>query len=386
MSAPRLTRVLSLLACAATSVALLAGCSSGNGAGNGPGNGAGNGAGNGGSTAGGTGGTAGGHSAAAASGRHLTAAEPQGRAVCKGKAITDIVQKVEPSVVTIQTRQGLGSGIVYRKDIILTDQHVVAVNEGQPQTFKNVQVSLADGTRLTGTVIGSDVETDLAVIKVPRDDLPPLTFRTTLPRQGETVLAVGSPLGFSSSVTEGIVSALGRDLPSSSSTPPLVDLVQTDAPISPGNSGGALVDVCGHVVGVNEAYIPPQSGAVSLGFATPSVVATSIADQLIAKGVAQHPFLGVNVTNLTPDIARALGTSARQGAVVVSVVRGGPAARAGLQRGDVIVKLGSHQVTDYADLLGELRIVKPGTQVPVTVNRSGQEKTLTVTIGSRTEH
>lgn len=368
MPAPRLTRPLSLLVCAVAGAVLLAGCSSGGGNDEANGNA-----------------SATQNAPAAASGKHVTRAIPEGRKVCKGKAITDIVQQVEPSVVTIRTQKGLGSGIVYRKNIILTDQHVVAVNEGQPQTFSQVQVSLADGTILTGKVIGSDVATDLAVIKVQRDNLPPLTFRTALPRQGETVLAVGSPLGFSSSVTEGIVSALGRDLPSSSTTPPLVDLIQTDAPISPGNSGGALVDVCGHVVGVNEAYIPPQSGAVSLGFATPSVVATSIADQLIAKGVAQHPFLGVNVTNLTPNIAQALGTSAHQGVVVVSVVRGGPAEKAGLQRGDVIVKLGSHQVTDYADLLGELRTTKPGNQVPITVNRGGQEKTLTVTIGSRTQ-
>jgi S1-C subfamily serine protease len=374
MPAPRTTRPVSLLACLAATVALAAGCSSG-------------GAASGGADA--RGGHGGGSTArnapAAASGKHVTRAVPQGRPVCKGKAITDVVQQVEPSVVTVRTQKGLGSGIVYRKDIILTDQHVVAVNEGQPQTFSRVQVSLADGTTLTGKVVGSDVATDLAVIRVSRDNLPPLTFRTTLPRQGETVLAVGSPLGFSSSVTEGIVSALGRDLPSSSTTPPLVDLIQTDAPISPGNSGGALVDVCGHVVGVNEAYIPPQAGAVSLGFATPSVVATSIADQLIAKGVAQHPFLGVNVTNLTPNIARALGTSAREGVVVVGVVSGGPSAKAGIQRGDVIVKLGSHRVTDYADLLGELRTTTPGSRVPVTVNRGGTEKTFTVTIGSRTE-
>lgn len=362
-------RTLTLVAAAAATLVMLGGCASG--------------AGGGGHQAGG--GLSGSTPSTASSGRHLTQAVPQGKPVCHGKPITQVVQQVEPSVVTIRTPQGLGSGIVYRSNIILTDQHVVAVNEGQPQTYSHVQVSLADGTTLTGKVVGSDVPTDLAVIKVPRDNLPPLTFRTSLPQQGETVLAVGSPLGFSSSVTQGIVSALGRDLPSSSTTPPLVDLIQTDAPISPGNSGGALVDVCGHVVGVNEAYIPPQAGAVSLGFATPSVVATSIADQLIAHGVAQHPFLGVNIVNLTPDIAHALGTSAKQGVVVVSVVRGGPAATAGLRRGDVIVKLDGHQVAGYADLLGVLRTLQPGSRVPVTVNRAGQVRTFTVTIGSRTE-
>ena len=366
-------RTLTRVAAAAAALLMLGGCAGGGGGGSGR-----TGGGPGGSTPSST-------SSSTSGGGHLTRAVPQGKPVCKDKPITQVVQQVEPSVVTIRTPKGLGSGIVYRSDIILTDQHVVAVNEGQPQTYSHVQVSLADGTTLTGKVIGSDVPTDLAVIKVPRDNLPPLTFRTSLPQQGETVLAVGSPLGFSSSVTQGIVSALGRDLPSSSTTPPLVDLIQTDAPISPGNSGGALVDVCGHVVGVNEAYIPPQAGAVSLGFATPSVVATSIADQLIAHGVAQHPFLGVNITNLTPDIARALGTSAKQGVVVVSVVRGGPAAKAGIRRGDVIVKLDGHPVAGYADLLGVLRTLQPGSQVPVTVNRGGQVRTFTVTVGSRAE-
>ncbi|HET8603466.1 MAG TPA: trypsin-like peptidase domain-containing protein [Marmoricola sp.] len=369
MSRAPAPRALSVLTCLVAGAALLAGCSGG-----------------GGGTASASSGDHGGSASSGDQGSrtHVTRATPRGTPVCHGKALTDVVRQVEPGVVTIRTPQGLGSGVVYRRDMVLTDQHVVAVHEGQPQTFTHVQVALADGATITGKVVGSDLTTDLAVVQVTRH-LPALTFRTSLPQQGETVLAVGSPLGFSSSVTEGIVSALGRDLPSSSTTPPLVDLIQTDAPISPGNSGGALVDVCGHVVGINEAYIPPSSGAVALGFATPSVVATSIADQLIAHGVAQHPFLGVNVTNLTPDIARSLGTSAHQGVVVVGVVRGGPADRAGIQRGDVIVELAGHAVTDYADLLGELRTQRPGAKVPVKVNRRGQEKTFTVTIGSRAE-
>ncbi len=351
-----------MLASAVLSLGLLAGCSSGSGSGAG------------GPT----------RSRSPHASPHVTRATPAGRPVCHAKPITTVVQQVEPSVVTVRTQNGLGSGIVYRKNIILTDQHVVAAQEGSPQVFRHVQVSLADGSELSGTVVGSDLATDLAVVKVKRD-LPPLTFRTSLPQQGETVLAIGSPLGFSSSVTEGIVSALGRDLPGSGSSTPLVDLIQTDAPISPGNSGGALVDSCGHVVGVNEAYIPPQSGAVSLGFATPSVVATSIADQLIAHGVARHPYLGVRVANLTPSIAQSLGTSVSSGVVVVGTASGGPAAKAGVRRGDVITRLGKHRVSDYADLLGELRGVKPGSRTTVVVNRSGKTLHITVTVGSRTQ-
>jgi serine protease Do len=318
-------------------------------------------------------------------GPHLSTAVPQGRQVCRGQSVPDVVQRIEPQVVTVRTSKGLGSGIVYRSDIVLTDQHVVAREEGSPQTFSTVEVLLADGSRHSATVIASDLLTDLAVLRVKGAHLPVATFRKTVPRPGETVLAIGSPLGFSSSVTEGVVSALGRNLPSSpdSSQPPLVDLIQTDAPISPGNSGGALVDVCGQVVGVNEAYIPPSSGAVSLGFATPAVIAVNIADQLIANGKATHPSLGIKIIDLTPSIAQALGTDARAGVVVVQAVSGGPAAKAGIQRGDVITGLGGEPVSGYADLLGALRSHQPGDRVDVRVDRGGKERKLTVTVGSR---
>ena len=311
---------------------------------------------------------------------------PSEPAVCRGRSIPQMVSQVEPSVVTIRTTQGLGSGIVYRPDVVLTDEHVVARQEGSPQTFSQVKVLLADGSTLSGKVIGSDLLTDLAAVRVKRNNLPPATFAKGLPRPGATVLAIGSPLGFSSTVTKGIVSALNRDLPSGSSgAPPLVDLVQTDAPISPGNSGGALVDVCGRVVGVNEAYIPPSSGAVSLGFATPSVVATDIADQLISSGQAQHPFLGVSTTELTPQIAQALHTSADSGVVVTQVTGGAPAATAGVRRGDVITALDGQRIATFADLLGALRTTHPGNTVKLRVDRSGKTMTIPVTVGSRTE-
>jgi len=296
--------------------------------------------------------------------------------------VPDVVSNVEPSVVTVQTDKGLGSGVVYRPHIILTDQHVVARQEGSAPTVSKVLVSLADGSQVAGTVVGSDLLTDLAVVRVKRT-LSPLSFGNELPRPGQAVMAVGSPLGFRSSVTKGIVSALGRDLPSSSSAPPLVDLIQTDAPISPGNSGGALVDLCGNVVGINEAYISPKSGAVALGFATPSVVATRVADQLIAHGSAKHPYLGIEVRNLTPQIAQSLGVKATSGAVVVGVVSGGPADTAGLQRGDVITSLDGHAVHGYADLLGALRQTHEGATVKVQVDRGGSKHTLSVTIGAR---
>ncbi len=322
-------------------------------------------------------------SSSTAAGTLRTAATPSAPVVCRGKSVPQIVQEVQPSVVTVRTPKGLGSGIVYRRDMILTDQHVVARQEGSAPTYPSVEIALADGTTSRGTVVGSDLLTDLAIVRVTGKALPPLTFRTSLPSPGETVLAIGSPLGFSSSVTEGIVSGVGRNLPAAQSGPPLVDLIQTDAPISPGNSGGALIDTCGHVVGVNEAYIPPSSGAVSLGFATPSVVATDVADQLIASGKVEHPWLGISVTDLTPSIAQSLGTHAKSGVVIAQVSSGSPAERAGLKEGDVITAFAGQSVKTYADLLGFLRGTAPGQSIPVTVDRGGTQRTLHVTVGRR---
>lgn len=187
---------------------------------------------------------------------------PSAAGVTTDKAIVDVVSAVEPSVVTINTGDGLGSGVIYRADgVIVTNAHAVG-------SATQVEASFADGTHVQGRVTGSDDLTDLAVVKVARNSLPAVTVRRDLPRQGETALALGSPLGFENTVTKGIISGVSRQIPASTTGGrPLVDLIQTDAPISPGNSGGALLDVQGRLVGVNEAYIPPSAGAVSLGFA-----------------------------------------------------------------------------------------------------------------------
>jgi S1-C subfamily serine protease len=301
-----------------------------------------------------------------------------------GSDIPAVVQRVEPSVVTIITPNGLGSGVVYRKDDIVTNHHVVAVQEGSQQVFHHVKISYADGTESAGTVVASDLLDDLAVIRPARKNLPALKFNTQLPPAGETVLAIGSPLGFENTVTEGIVSGTGREVPGSGNNgTPLVDLIQTDAAISPGNSGGALLDTQGRVVGINEAYIPPNSGAVSIGFAIPSATVVDDANQLIETGHVSHPYLGVSVGRLTPQIEQALGLHVSSGAIVLGVQPGGPAAHAGVQAGDVITKLAGNTVSSVTDLLAELRKTKPGQRVQLTVVRSGQSKQLTITIGTR---
>ena len=292
--------------------------------------------------------------------------------------IPEIVRKVQPSVVTIITSQGLGSGVVWSRDgIVVTDQHVVA---GSTQ----VQVAFADGRRVAGTVKASDEVADLAVVQAERTGLPPATFQQQLPQVGELAAAIGSPLGFENTVTAGIVSGLHRQIPGSGQqTQSLVDLIQTDAAISPGNSGGALVNAAGQVIGISEAYIPPQQGAVSIGFATPAATAVSVVGQLLRNGRAEHAFLGIQPGELTPETAQQLGVRQSGGVVVLDVVRGGPADKAGLRPGDVITALDGKQVATVEDFLAALRRHRPDDTVTVTFLRGSARQDAKVTLTDR---
>lgn len=294
--------------------------------------------------------------------------------------VPELVERLEPSVVTVlREGGGVGSGVVYRADgLIVTNEHVV-------RDAEQVVVALADGVRVDGTVVATDPVTDLAVIRVPRDNLPVPEYAEDLPRQGELAIAMGTPLGYENTVSVGVVSGLGREIPGAlaAGQRSLVNLIQTDAAISPGNSGGPLVDGDGRVIGINEAYIPPERGAVAIGFAIPSTTVTYIVEQLLADGTAEHPFLGVQLTSLTAELRERLDVNADRGAVVLDVRPGSPAAQAGVRPGDVIVRLAGEPIGSPADLLGALRTTRPGQQVPLTVSRNGQPVELTVTIGSR---
>jgi S1-C subfamily serine protease len=290
--------------------------------------------------------------------------------------LADVVEQMAPSVVTIHTGTGVGSGVVFRDDIVLTNEHVVMDD-------LQVTIDYADGTSSAGTVLGTDRVTDLAVIRTARAGLPVPEYRTDLPRPGEPVLAIGAPLGLEGTVTAGIVSALDREIPASASASrALVDLIQVDAAISPGNSGGALLDATGRVIGINEAYIPPAVGAVSLGFAIPAATAVDVAEQLLAEGRAVHPFLGVSLERITPQLAERLGVPVREGALVLAVQPGGPADTAGVRAGDVIVDFDRRTVSTVEDLLDFLRDTSPGQEVPLTVARSEGSRDFTVVIGS----
>jgi serine protease DegQ len=292
--------------------------------------------------------------------------------------IPRIVEDVQPSVVTIFTQGGLGSGVVYSEDgLILTNEHVVRGNT-------DVEVAFADGQRVAGTVRATDAVSDLALVEADRTGLPAAEFQTDLPRIGEPAIVIGSPLGFENTATAGIISGLHREIPGSAATSQsLVDLIQTDAAISPGNSGGALVNAQGQVIGISEAYIPPQAGAVALGFAIPAATAVKVAEQLREDGTADHAFIGLVPGEITPQIADELGLPDTRGVVVLSTVDGGPADEAGIRPGDVLLALEGEELTTPEGLLAALRNRSPGQTVTVEYRRGGETSEAKVPLAER---
>ena len=314
----------------------------------------------------------------AAPGPRTAGSPSSGQARGAFEQIPDVVSKVQTSVVTIITSKGLGSGVVWSADgIIVTNEHVI-------NGSKRVEVAFADGRRVSGTVRAADAVTDIAVVQADRKNLPPATFQKELPRVGDLAIAIGSPLGFENTVTAGIISGLHREIPGSAQqTQSLVDLIQTDAAISPGNSGGAVVNANGQVVGISEAFIPPSEGAVSIGFAIPAETAVNVVGQLLRTGRARHAFLGIQPGDLTPEIAQQLGVSATSGVVVLDVVNGGPAAKAGLQPGDVITAINGKQLSSVEDFLSVLRPLSPGQTVTVSYLRGQAKREAKVVLADR---
>jgi serine protease Do len=330
---------------------------------------------------------------------------PAGQASAASQATTspaqDVAKVLGPSVVNIKVGDGQrysaeGSGVIYRADgLIITNNHVVT-DESTGQSVSAIKVTLATGEQLDGTLVGRDPSTEIAVIKVnPGRDLPAATFVKDLPAVGEYAIAIGSPLGYENSVTLGVVSGLARQVDgvTGDAATALSNLLQTDAPISPGNSGGALADSNAQVIGINVAYEPPaQTGAVSIGFAIPAATATKVADQLITNGsvtgggngsAASQAYLGVGTIDVTPELQQQYGLSQSSGVLIAEVALGSPAEAAGLQQGDIIVQADGKDVTSTADLFTLDQDKKPGDQVQLTVDRNGQVGTVTVTLAER---
>ncbi len=304
-----------------------------------------------------------------------------------GPSVVNITVKVTGQGPFGQQYSGTaeGSGVIYSADgMIITNDHVVTDDWGDPAS--EIVVTFITGEKLSGRIVGTDPLTDLAVVKVDSErDLPPATFVTEQPSVGEYAVAIGSPLGYENSVTLGIVSGLGRSIQGATGTRgiALTNLIQTDAPISPGNSGGALANAQGQVIGINVAYESPASGAVSIGFAIPSVVVTQVADEIISTGKATHAYIGVSTVTLTPDLQSQYDLSRSSGILVAQVSAGGPAARAGIQQGDIIVELEGEEMVESADLLMAIRDKKPGDTVEVSIDRNGEQMVIEVTLDER---
>jgi len=273
-------------------------------------------------------------------------------------------------------QSGLGSGVVIRGDgYILTNHHVISGAE-------KIRVDLADGRSLPARVVGSDEPSDLAVLRVDAAGLPTVVYGDSdQARVGDVVLAFGNPLGVGQTVTMGIVSAKGRATGVGDGS--YEDFLQTDAPINQGNSGGALVNLQGELLGINAQIVSPSGGNIGLGFAIPSSMARAVADQLIADGVVHRSKLGVTVQRLTPELAESLGMPQARGALVSGVEPDSPAARSGLREGDVVTELDGRPVTDANALRNQVASLAPNTAITLAVRRDGSTTTVSARLVER---
>ena len=272
-----------------------------------------------------------------------------------------------------QIQRGLGSGVIITNDgYILTNNHVI-------DNATKINVELSDRRTVEGKLIGADPASDLAVVKIDEKSLPVVPVGdSNAMRVGDVVLAVGNPLGVGQTVTMGIVSAKGRATGLGDGS--YEDFLQTDAAINSGNSGGALVNAKGELIGINSQILSPSGGNIGIGFAVPSNMAKNVMDQLIANGRVRRGLLGVTVQGVTNDLAAGLGLAKAEGAIVSGVTPGGAADKAGLKRGDVILSYQGRPVIDTNSFRNEIAATKPGTTITLQVMRDGKTSELKATL------
>ena len=273
-----------------------------------------------------------------------------------------------------QRREGLGSGVIVSdKGYILTSHHVV-------ESVDQIEVALSDSRKVPAKVVGTDPETDLAVLKIDVQKLPAITFaRAEQLRVGDVVLAIGNPFGVGQTVTFGIVSGLGRNLGIAT----FENFIQTDAAIHPGNSGGALVDGRGDLVGINTAIYSQTGASMGIGYAIPVSIARQVMEQIIAQGSVTRGWIGVGVQDINKELADSFKLPTAKGVLITAVERGSPADKAGVKLGDVLVAVNGKAVGDTVTMLNLVAALKPGDQARVRVARNQEETDLNVTIGRR---
>jgi serine protease DegQ len=276
---------------------------------------------------------------------------------------------------TPQRENSLGSGVIVSpQGLILTNHHVV-------ESADEIEVALADGRGMPAQVVGTDPDTDLAVIKINAKNLPAITFgRSDQLVVGDIVLAIGNPFGVGQTVTQGIVSALGRNHLGINT---FENFIQTDAPINPGNSGGALVDIDGHLIGISSAIYSRSGGSMGIGFAIPVSLVQQVMEQIVRQGSVTRGWIGVETQDITPDLAESFHLTEARGALIAGILRGGPADLAGMRPGDILLEINGRKVLDTSSMLNLISALKPNSSGSLKVMRNRTEKTLTVTIGLR---
>lgn len=275
-----------------------------------------------------------------------------------------------------QRSAGLGSGVIVSPDgFILTNNHVI-------EAADEIEIALNDGRKFSASVIGRDPETDLAVLRVTTDDpLPAITFsRGDMLHVGDVVLAIGNPFGVGQTVTMGIISALGRNQLGINT---FENYIQTDAAINPGNSGGALVDNTGNLVGINTAIYSRSGGSLGIGFAIPVSIVRNVLEQIVTTGEVTRGWVGVEIREITPELATSFGLRGTEGALIAGVLRDSPAERGGVRPGDVLIAVDGKSVQDPKEMLELVAALPPGKTSSFRVRRSGEEVDLSVAVGRR---
>jgi len=272
-------------------------------------------------------------------------------------------------------QSSLGSGVIVSpQGYILTNNHVV-------EAADEIEVALADGRKASAKVVGTDPETDLAVIKINLPNLPAITLaQVDQATVGDVVLAIGNPFGVGQTVTMGIISALGRNHLGINT---FENFIQTDAAINPGNSGGALVDTNGNLLGVNTAIYSRTGGNIGIGFAIPVSTAKNVMEAIINHGQVVRGWIGVEPQDITPELAESFGLTKKTGAIIAGVLKGGPADKAGLKPGDILISVEGKPVTDTTEMLNLIAQLTPGQKTKMTVLRKSQETVLEITVGKR---
>jgi serine protease DegQ len=256
----------------------------------------------------------------------------------------------------------------------LTNQHVI-------EAADEIQVALADGRTVKAHVIGSDPDTDLAVLKIDVENLPAITFADAEKNKvGDVVLAIGNPFGVGQTVTQGIISALGRNHLGIST---FENFIQTDASINPGNSGGALIDAEGNLVGVNSAIYSRNGGSMGIGFAIPVSIAKQVMEQIIRQGSVTRGWIGIEAQDMSAELAESFKLKSAQGSLIAGIIKSSPAERAGLKAGDVLLEINGLQVIDSSSMLGLISELQPNKQAILKIARNQKEISVPVMIGRR---